>query len=127
MSEDNAHYPPVDPYSTGLLGRCPRCGNGHLFQGMLKVAPRCNACGLDYGFVDAGDGPVVFVMLIVGFILTGMALWLEFTFSPPVWLHIVIWGPVSLAMVIGVQRMVKGLLIALQYKNNAGQGTIDRG
>ncbi len=127
MNTDHAHYPPVDPYKTGLLGRCPRCGNGSLFTGVLKVAPRCNACGLDYSFVDAGDGPVVFVMLIVGFILTGMALWFEFTFSPPVWLHIVIWGPVSIGMVIAVQRMVKGLLIALQYKHNAGQGTIDRG
>ncbi|MBB4064442.1 DUF983 domain-containing protein [Gellertiella hungarica] len=127
MTEDNAHYPPVDPYTTGLLGRCPRCGNGNLFQGMLKVAPRCNACGLDYSFVDAGDGPVVFVMLIVGFVLMGLALWLEFTFSPPVWLHIVLWGPISVGMVIIVQRMVKGLLISLQYKNNAGQGTIDRG
>ena len=127
MSDDHAHYPPVDPVATGLKGRCPRCGNGQLFQGLLKVAPRCNACGLDYSFVDAGDGPVVFVMLIVGFILMGGALWLEFTFHPPVWLHVILWGPLTVALVIIVQRLVKGLLIALQYRNNAGQGTIDRG
>lgn len=127
MSEDHAHYPPVDPFKSGLQGCCPRCGNGKLFSGMLKVAPRCNACGLDYSFVDAGDGPVVFVMLIVGFVLMGMALWLEFTFHPPFWVHILVWGPLTVAMVVVVQRLIKGLLISLQYRNNAGQGTIDRG
>ncbi len=127
MTDDSAHFPPVDPFSSGLKGCCPRCGNGKLFCGMLKVAPRCNACGLDYSFVDAGDGPVVFVMLIVGFIVMGLVLWTEFNLHPPVWLHILIWGPVTVGMVIGVQRLVKGLLISLQYKNNAGQGSIDRG
>ncbi len=126
MSEDNAHYPPVDPYMTGLKGCCPRCGNGRLFTGMLKVAPRCNACGLDYSWVDAGDGPVVFVMLLVGFVITGLGLWFEFTFNPPVWLHVVLWLPITAGMVIYVQRVVKGLLITLQYRNRAGQGTIDR-
>lgn len=127
MTEDHAHYPPVDPYMTGLKGRCPRCGQGKLFDGVLKIAPRCNACGLDYSWVDAGDGPVVFVMLIVGAIITGMALWFEFNMHPPVWLHILLWGPLTVAMVIVVQRAVKGLLVSLQYKHKAGQGMIDRG
>ena len=127
MTEDNAHFPPVDPIKTGLKGCCPRCGQGKLFNGMLKVAPRCNACGLDYSFVDAGDGPVVFVLLIVGFIVMGMALWTEFNIHPPVWLHILLWGPITVGLVILVQRALKGVLINLQYRNNAGQGTIDRG
>jgi uncharacterized protein (DUF983 family) len=127
MTHDDAHYPPVDPYMTGLKGLCPRCGQGKLFNGMLKVAPRCNACGMDYSWVDAGDGPVVFVMIIVGAIITGLALWLEFNYQPPVWLHVLLWGPLTVAMVIVVQRAVKGLLISLQYKHKAGQGTIDRG
>lgn len=127
MTEDDAHFPPVDPIKTGLKGCCPRCGQGKLFNGMLKVAPRCNACGLDYSFVDAGDGPVVFVLLIVGFIVMGMALWTEFNIHPPVWLHILLWGPITVGLVIVVQRALKGVLINLQYRNNAGQGTIDRG
>lgn len=127
MTEDNAHFPPVEPIMSGLKGCCPRCGQGKLFTGMLKVAPRCNACGLDYAFVDAGDGPVVFVLLIVGFLVMGMALWTEFNIHPPVWLHILLWGPITVGLVIGVQRALKGVLINLQYRNNAGQGTIDRG
>ena len=127
MTEDNAHYPPVEPIMNGLKGCCPRCGQGKLFTGMLKVAPRCNACGLDYSFVDAGDGPVVFVLLIVGFLVMGMALWTEFNIHPPVWLHILLWGPITVGLVIGVQRALKGVLINLQYRNNAWQGTIDRG
>ncbi len=77
MNDDNAHFPPVDPVKTGLKGCCPRCGQGKLFDGLLSLKPRCAACGLDYSFADAGDGPAVFVILIVGFIVIGSVLWLE--------------------------------------------------
>lgn len=127
MSDDHAHFPPVDPVSVGLKGRCPRCGEGQLFDGLLKVRPRCSSCGLDYSFIDAGDGPVVFVILLMGLVIMGLILWAEYTFHPPVWLHVVVWGPLTVVLTVWVQRMIKGLLIALQYRNNAGQGRIDRG
>ena len=71
MSEDQANWPPVEPIAAGLKGRCPRCGEGRLFSGFLTVAPRCSNCGLDYSFADAGDGPAVFVILIIGFVVVG--------------------------------------------------------
>ena len=61
----------VSPWVAGLLCRCPRCGKGPLFDGFLSLAKRCTVCGLDYSFADSGDGPAVFIMLIVGFIVTG--------------------------------------------------------
>jgi|GEM_PF-5076239 len=67
---DTGEFPPVDPIKVGLQGCCPRCGRGKLFDGFIKLKPRCSACGLDYAFADAGDGPAVFVMLIVGFLIT---------------------------------------------------------
>ncbi|MBB3975882.1 uncharacterized protein (DUF983 family) [Rhizobium azooxidifex] len=126
MSEDKALYPPVDPVTTGLRGHCPRCGQGNLFDGYLKLKPRCAACGLDYSFIDAGDGPVVFVLLIVGFIVVGAALWMEVSYSPPLWLHFIIWIPLAIAFGLTLTRMLKGVLIALQYRNNARPGQIDR-
>lgn len=126
MTEDSAHYPPVDPFVTGLKGCCPRCGQGKLFQGLLTVKPRCAACGLDYGFADSGDGPAVFVILILGFLVVGLALWFEFTFHPPVWLHVLLWGPFTLGAAALMLRGLKGVLIALQYRNNAAEGRIDR-
>jgi uncharacterized protein (DUF983 family) len=127
MNEDKALYPPVDPIMTGLRGHCPRCGQGKLFDGYLKIKPRCSACGLDYAFADSGDGPVVFVLLIVGFIVTGAALWAEVNFSPPLWLHFILWLPLALILGLALTRMLKGVLVALQYRNNARPGEIDRG
>src|SRR5262245_66045977 len=66
-----------------LLGRCPRCGLGRLFRGYLTLRPSCPACQLDFSGFQAGDGPAVFVILIVGAIVAGGALITEVTFEPP--------------------------------------------
>jgi uncharacterized protein (DUF983 family) len=125
--QDRAHYPPQSPAATGLRGRCPRCGDGRLFDGFLTVAPACGACGLDYSFADSGDGPAVFVILIVGFIVAGGALFLEFSVQPPYWVHAVIWVPLVLVLSLVMLRALKGLMIALQYRHQAGEGQIGRG
>jgi uncharacterized protein (DUF983 family) len=122
---DKALYPPLPATATGLRGRCPRCGEGRLFSGLLGVQPRCQACGLDFSFTDAGDGPAVFVIMIVGFIVVGLALFVEFTFSPPFWVHALLWVPLILALSIGLLRPLKGFLIAQQYLHRAGPGSIE--
>lgn len=126
MFGDKAHWPPVEPTGAGLKGRCPRCGEGRLFSGFLTVAPRCGVCRLDYGFADAGDGPAVFVILIIGFIVVGLALWAEVSFGPPLWLHFLLWIPLTLALCLTALRLIKGVLITLQYANKAAEGRIDR-
>ena len=73
---------------SGLKGRCPRCGKGRLFDGFLAVKPECENCGLSYSFADSGDGPAIFVMLAVGFLVIGLVLWSEISYSPPFWVHI---------------------------------------
>jgi len=127
MSEDKALYAPVDPVKTGLLGCCPRCGQGKLFSGFLTVKKRCSACDLDYSFADSGDGPVVFVILIVGFIVVGAALWMEVTYNPPLWLHFLLWFPLAIGLSLWLMRVLKGVLINLQYSNKAKPGEIDHG
>ena len=126
MNQDSAHYPPVDPFKTGLVGSCPRCGQGKLFDGLVAVKPRCANCGLDYSFADSGDGPAVFVILIIGFLVVGLALWAEVNFAPPVWLHILLWGPLTIVLSLVLLRTLKGVLIALQFRNNAAEGKLDR-
>ncbi|MDE2579581.1 MAG: DUF983 domain-containing protein [Hyphomicrobiales bacterium] len=115
-------YPPQPPIATGLAGRCPRCGAGHLFSGFLTVAPKCDHCGLDFSFADAGDGPAIFVMLIAGFIIVGLALWLEIAYEPPMWVYAAVFIPLTLIVCLGMLRPLKGILIALQYRNKAEQG-----
>ncbi|MGH6760458.1 MAG: DUF983 domain-containing protein [Phyllobacterium sp.] len=124
MSQDSAHYPPVDPISVGLRGRCPRCGQGRLFNGYLATAERCGACGLDYSFIDSGDGPAVLVMLLIGFIVVGGALWMEVNLDPPLWVHFILWIPLAIALCLFALRWMKGVLIALQYKHKAAEGRL---
>jgi uncharacterized protein (DUF983 family) len=123
--EDKALYPPLSATETGFHGRCPRCGEGRLFDGFLTLKPRCEACGLDYSFADSGDGPAVFIMMIVGFIVVGLALVVEFTFAPPFWVHAVLWVPLILILSLGLLRPLKGFLIAQQYRHKAEPGRID--
>lgn len=127
MSEDKALYAPVDPVKAGIACRCPRCGQGRLFSGLLSVRPSCTSCGLDHSFADSGDGPAVFVILIIGFVIVGLALWMEVNYSPPIWLHLMLWIPAAVALCLWLLRVLKSVLIALQYRNNARQGEIDRG
>ena len=118
-------YPPMSPYSTGMAGRCPRCGEGKMFKGFITVADKCDHCGLDYKFADAGDGPAIFVMLIAGFIIVGAALWLEVSYEPPMWVYFVIFLPLTLIVCLGMLRPLKGVLVALQYANRAEQGRLE--
>ena len=108
----------------GLLCRCPRCGQGRLLRGFLDLAPGCDRCGLDYGFADSGDGPAVFIILIVGFLVVGLALLVEALWRPPYWLHALIWIPAILGLSLGLLRPLKGLFIALQYRNKAAEGRL---
>jgi uncharacterized protein (DUF983 family) len=117
-------YPPQPPVLTGLAGRCPRCGEGRLFQGFLKVRPRCDVCGLDLRFADSGDGPAVFVTLFAGLIVLGIALWTELVYEPPFWVHLVIFLPLTIIVCLGLLRPMKGIMVALQYRNRAEQARL---
>jgi uncharacterized protein (DUF983 family) len=113
--------PARPPIRTGLACRCPRCGEGRLFRGFLDLRPRCETCGLDYSFADAGDGPAVFVILIAGFAVAFAALITEFTIHPPMWVHLVIWLPLTLGLSLGLMRPLKGVLLAAQFVNKASE------
>ncbi len=117
-------YAPQSPYDTGLKGLCPRCGQGHLFKGFINIAPKCDVCEMEFDFADAGDGPAVFVILIAGFIVLGAALYVEIKYEPPMWVHMAIFLPMVLVVVLGMLRPLKGLLVALQYRNKAEQGRL---
>jgi uncharacterized protein (DUF983 family) len=117
---------PPSPYAAGLTARCPACGKGRLFQNFVALRPRCEVCGLDYGFADAGDGPAIFIMLFGGFIVVGAALLVEVLYRPPYWGHAALWGPLILLVTLGPLRAVKGLLIALQFHHKAAEGRYGR-
>ncbi|MDX5329758.1 MAG: DUF983 domain-containing protein [Caulobacteraceae bacterium] len=114
-----------NPLLSGLAGRCPNCGEGHLFDGFLKVAARCEACGHDLARADSGDGPAVFVILIAGFLIAFAALFVELRFTPPIWLHLVLWMPLTVIVSVGLLRPMKGVMLAAQIANRAAEARAD--
>ena len=116
----------VSPLYAAVFARCPRCGEGKLFKNVLEMRPACDRCGLDYRFIDTGDGPAVFAIFILGFVILGLALYVEFTYEPSVWVHVALWGLVTPLIALVVLRFLKSMLIALQYRIKAEEGRIAR-
>jgi uncharacterized protein (DUF983 family) len=111
-------YPAISPIRAALGCRCPRCGQGRLFAGLLSVRGTCEVCGLDLSGQDAGDGPAVFVILFLGLIVVALAALVEVKFSPPIWIHLVLWTPFIIVGAIAMLRPLKAGLIALQYRHH---------
>ncbi len=122
---DEPYYAPVSPVSAGIRSKCPRCGRGKLFKGFLDIQKSCDTCQLDYSFVDAGDGPAVFIIMIVGLLVAGGSLAVEVTFQPAYWVHAVIWVPIILILPLLLLRPFKAVLIAIQYQHKAQEGQLD--
>jgi len=120
------YYARQSPFKTGLACRCPRCGRGKLFKGFLTLRDHCPECGLDFSKADSGDGPAVFVILLLGALIVFLALMVEIRYEPPLWLHAIIWPPLILGGAIAMLRPMKATMIALQYRHKASDsGTRD--
>ena len=115
----------TNPYVAGAAGRCPRCGEGVLFDGFLKVAPACDACGATFAQADSGDGPAVFITLIAGFLMAFGAMFHMIAFNPPIWVLLVVWLPLTVIVVLGLLRPMKGLMVAAQFAQKASEAGRD--
>jgi cytochrome c oxidase subunit 3 len=124
MDNPNQAYPGVDPPRAGLSGHCPRCGKGRLFAGYLRLERVCSRCGLDLAALDSADGPAFFVMSIVSFVVVGLALYTEVSWSPPIYVHILLWVPLAFILAAPLMRIVKGLMVGLQFRSSAAEGRL---
>jgi uncharacterized protein (DUF983 family) len=111
----------VGAFLAGAAGRCPACGRGPLFNGFISITPRCAACGHDLAASDSGDGPAVFVIIVVGFIAVFGAMFTEIAFRPPVWVPLAVWVPIAGTLCFALLRPIKGLMIAAHVHNRAAR------
>ena len=116
----------ITPLRAALTCRCPRCGKGPLFVKVLNMRNACEVCGLDYKFIDTGDGPAVFAIFILGFVCVGGALFVEFKLGVPWWMHVLLWGILTPLVAVFLLRFLKAGLIALQYKHKAEEGRLSK-
>ena len=107
-----------------ISGRCPQCGAATLFDGVIRFAPKCRACGLDLSAFNVGDGPAAFLTLIIGALVVAGAVTLELTVSPPFWVHVLLWLPITTGAVVGSLRVAKAALLQSEYRNAAREGRI---
>ena len=115
--------PLAQPALTGaLLGHCPRCGAPTLFRRVASFRDRCDRCGLDYTGFDVGDAAAPFLIFLVGAVVVVGAIWLELAVSPPWWVHVAVWLPLTLVLTLVSLRIAKGVLLALEYRNDARLG-----
>src|SRR3977135_1196238 len=122
--QDDSLPPVIQSAMRGLACKCPRCGKGKLYAGFLTLRPACESCGLDYAFIDSGDGPAVFIIMIAGAIVVACALIVEIKYQPPFWLHAALWLPLILVTTLSPLRSMKALLIALQFHHKAAEGRL---
>ena len=121
LNQEQYNYE-ASPFWSGLRCRCPQCGKGKLFKGYLKLAPSCSHCGLDMSGAENADGPAAFGTFFVGIVMAFSALIVEVRFSPPTWVHMILWLPLS---VIGILQPLKGVFIAMQLSHQAVEGKHD--
>jgi uncharacterized protein (DUF983 family) len=115
---------PPTPARAAFRGLCPRCGASTLFDGAVRFATTCRSCGLDFAAFNVGDGPAAFLVLIVGALVTALAIAVELTAGPPWWLHLLLWPPVALVLVLVMLRLAKAALLALEFRNSAREGRL---
>jgi uncharacterized protein (DUF983 family) len=126
----NSTTPPPAPPASGrgvfeaARGLCPRCANPTLFAGIVKFAPRCRACGLDFASFNVGDGPAAFLIFGVGGLVTALAIWLELSASPPWWLHLLLWLPLTVILTVAGLRLAKAWLLIVEYRRDAREGVL---
>jgi uncharacterized protein (DUF983 family) len=113
------------PFIAGLRLRCPQCGKGEVFEGYLKFRDHCRACGADFKSADAGDGPAVFVILIVGAIVAPLLIVLQYGLDLPGWLALALTMTAAVALCLALLPPFKAVLFALQWKHKAREATSD--
>lgn len=99
-----------------LRGLCPDCGQGKLFKGRVALTDQCDHCGLDFTRYSAGDGPATLLIFVYGALIVPLAFLLENLLAPPLWVHAVVWGLVMLVATLLSLRVIKAMIVALQYR-----------
>lgn len=103
-----------------MAARCPVCGRGRLFEGVLKFREHCDVCNADFTVLeDTGDGPAVFVIFIVGIFIVPLPVLLSVLKGWPTWLSLGLFIPIIVLVSVGLLRILRGTMFMQQWKRKA--------
>lgn len=106
----------IEDFTNGLKCRCPQCGQGKLFRSFLKAVDKCEVCGEEFHHHRADDLPAYFAILIVGHVIVSLATGVEIKYSPDYWIHVALWGPLTIILTLAILQPIKGAAIAVQWR-----------
>lgn len=86
-----------------------------MFNGFLRVAERCAACGLPLKEHEKGDGPAFFGIVLVGGFVTIAACIVELRYEPPFWVHAALWAPLTALLSLLALRLGKTAMLHWQW------------
>lgn len=109
----------LPPVQTGLAGRCPECGEGRLFKSLLSFKDICAVCGADFRNEDAGDGPAIFVIFLVGIFIVPMAIAFDMILKPPFFVTFLIWGAIIIGVSLWLLRLLRGVMFNIAWQRSA--------
>lgn len=101
--------------SRGFRCKCPACGEGGLFYKYLKVVDQCPACGEDLHYQRADDAPPYLTIMAVGHIIVPALFIVEKLWKPAIWVHMVLWLPLTVMLSLALLPMFKGAVVGLQW------------
>lgn len=99
----------------GLRKTCPNCGNGHIFSSYLGIVPSCPSCGEALHHQRADDAPPYFTIFAVGHIIVPLMLFVEKVWKPELWIHFVLWLPLTAGLALWLLPRFKGATLGLQW------------
>ncbi|WP_245410452.1 DUF983 domain-containing protein [Dichotomicrobium thermohalophilum] len=88
-----------------------------MFSRFLKVRDACASCGEALYHHRADDAPPYFTIFIVGHVMIPPLMWLETAVQPAIWLHLLLWLPLSVLLTLWLLPIVKGAIVGLQWAN----------
>ena len=101
-----------------VYGLCPSCASVSIFKYYIKLLNKCPKCGYKVNYNKIGDGAAWFTMLLTSIIVAVGVFILETIFNPDLWVHIIIWFPITFALSFIILRPFKALILCISNRNN---------
>ncbi|WP_425072237.1 DUF983 domain-containing protein [Sagittula sp. S175] len=117
IEEDASIWPTV---WRGWRRRCPRCGNGPLLSGYLKVRDNCPVCRQELHHHRADDGPAYLTILIVGHLMAPLLLVVFEKWRPEPLVLFTIFAVGCVALSLYLLPRLKGAIVAFQWARGMG-------